>query len=448
MFKTLNFGKKKENKKTESSEEKNAPAKVKEKNGKSCEKVLTVEVGKERIEKEYTEFYKAIASKAKVPGFRPGKVPHDVLVMNYKKDADQSVLERLIQESLTAELREKQIAPLTAPKVDVVKFSEEKLSFKAHIEVRPKVKLSKVVGLSAKKEKVKVKPEDIENALKQIQERHSQYSVIENRAAQLGDFVIADYVCEIDGKEVEKRSDDRIEIKEEEYLKGFSTQLIGVKSGDERDVKITFEKDMPNKEMAGKDATFKMKIKELKEKKLPALDDELAKQEGDFKNISVLREKLENDIKERLGKETESKFEKELLDELLKHNKLDVPEGLGQKRVEYLLEQTKQQFMYQPNAAEIFEKEKENFKKNLEPQAREQVQIAFLLDEIAVKENITVEDADVKSKYIEMSQKFHQPAETIEKYYTGNKEALDSLTEQIRSEKTVQFLKKNAKIKS
>ena len=421
--------------------------KAKLQDGKTCEKILTIEIAPERISEEFESFYKAIAPKAKVPGFRPGKVPRDVLVMHYEKNANDSVLETLLSESLPKVLREKDLNPLATPEIKDIQFTKEKLVYKAHIEVRPKIKLSKVTGLSAKKEKVVVKAEDVEKALKQTQEMNAQYKAVEGRAAKMGDFVISDYVCTVDGKEMEKRNDDWIELKEEEYLKGFSAQLVGAAIGEEKDVQISFPKDMADKRAAGKTALFKMKIKEIKEKTLPALDDELAKQAGDYKDLNDLKQKLTADLEKRATDEKEAAFERELLNELVKQNKMDLPGGLVQRRAEYLFDQSRQRFVQQGGTEDLFDKEKEKMQKEFETEAKRQIHVAFLLDEIAEAQGIKSEEADLVKKYEALSLQYRQPQETIEKYYKEHKEARETLLDQVRNEKVIDFLKQNAKTK-
>lgn len=419
--------------------------KIKLQDGKTCEKILTIEVPGERISEEYEAFYTSIAPRAKVPGFRPGKVPRDVLVMHYEKNANDSVLETVLSESLPRALREKDLSPLTTPEIKDIQFTKEKLVYKAHIEVRPKVKLSRVTGLSAKKEAPGVKPEEIQKALKQTQEMHAQYKAVEGRPAKLGDFVITDYVCTVDGKEMEKRNDDWIELKEEEYLKGFSVQLVGANLGDEKDVQITFPKDMADKRAAGKTAVFKMKVKEIKEKILPELNDDLAKQAGDYKDLEDLKKKITEDLEKRDAAEKEAAFERELLNELVKHNKIDMPAGLLQRRADYLMDQARQRFIQQGGTDEIFEKEKEKMKKEFDDEARRQIHIAFLLDEIAEAQSIKAEESDLGTKYEALSKQYRQPKEMIEKYYQEHKDARETLLDQVRNEKVIEFLKQNAK---
>ena len=431
----------------ETSQPQDSSLKIKLQDGKTCEKILTIEVAQDRISKEYESFYNSIASRAKVPGFRPGKIPRDVLVMHYEKNANDSVLEALLSESLPKALREKDLSPLTTPEIKDIQFAKEKLTYKAHIEIRPKVKLSRVTGLSAKKEKSGAKSEDIEKALKQTQEMHAQYKAVEGRAAKLGDFVITDYVCTVDGKEMEKRNDDWIELKEEEYLKGFSAQLVGAVVGDEKNVQISFPQDMADKRAAGKTAVFKMKIKEIKEKILPEINDDLAKQAGEYKDLSDLKKKLTEDLEKQDAVAKEAAFEQDLLNELVKHNKIDLPNGLLQRRAEYLMDQARQRFLQQGGTDEIFDKEKEKMQKEFETEARRQVHIAFLLDEIADTQGIKAEEADLGTKYEALSQQYRQPKEMVEKYYKEHKEARETLLDQVRNEKVIEFLKQHAKNK-
>jgi trigger factor len=273
---------------------------------------------------------------------------------------------------------------------------------------------------------------------------HAQFKVAD-RPAAMGDFVIADYVCTVEGKEFEKRKDDWIELKDSEYLKGFSVQLVGVKAGEEKEVLITLHENMQNKNMAGKPATFKLTVKEVKEKTLPPVDDELAKQAGEYKDLADLKEKLGQDLLKRAEDEKEAAFERSLLDELLKNNKVEIPLGLLARRTEYLIEQARQRFLQQGGTEELFSQEKEKVRKEFETEAKRQVHLAFLLDQIAEERQVKVEEADLKKKYGALSGRYRQPPEAIEKYYQEHKEALESLSDQVRSEKVIDLLKQNAK---
>jgi len=421
--------------------------KVKVKDGKPCEKVLTIEVPPDAIQKEFEEFYKAVAPNAQVPGFRPGKAPRHVIEMHYRESAREHVLKNLISESFKHALTTEVLEPLGYPKIQDVDFKDTCLSYKACIEIRPKIKLNRYKGLEAKKEKAEVKPEEIEHELTHIQESLAQYKTIDDRPVQMGDFVITDYACTVDGKEIDRRVGDWLEVREKEFLQGFSVQLIGMKPGDEKKIELKFPETMGRKELAGKPAEFQVKVKEIKTKTLPPLSDELAKESGDFSTLEELKSKTHQNLLTKKERETETSFEKALLDELVKQNKMDLPEGVVQRRVEYLLEETKHSFLGQGGAEEMFEKQKEQLSKEMEPEAKRQVQVSFLLDEIAIKENITVTEEEQKQRYQQIAERVRQPLEQVAKYYGENENAREALAEQIRNEKTIQMIKDNAKQK-
>lgn len=422
--------------------------KVSVKNGKPCEKILKVEVEPAQVRKEFDAFYQAIAPKAKVPGFRPGKAPQAVLAIHYKEEARKNVLEHLVQESFHDALKDQSLDPLGYPDIRDVDFSEDKLSYQAHVEIRPKIKLSKVTGLKAEKPEVSVTPQEIEESLKRIQKSLAQYKTVEDRGAVQGDIVVMDYLCKVDGHEIDKRTEDWVPIREEEYLKNFSLQLAGAKAGEEKEIRVTLPEDFGKKEFAGKEAVFSVKVKEIKMEILPPLDDELAKGAGDFKTLEELRGKIREEALAVKGRKAEAGYEKALLDELVKHNKIDLPEGVVLRRVQRLTEDALERYSHQGGfPKEKLESFKKDLEKELEPEARRQVHLAFLLDEIAHKENLTAAEEDLKGKYARVAGQVRQSPDAVEKYYAEHEDSKEALTEQIRSEKAIEFIKKHAKIK-
>ncbi len=414
--------------------------------GKKCEKILKIELPQNEIQKEFDEFYSSVAPKARIPGFRPGKAPRHVLVMHYKDEARETVLKHLISGSYKQALQEKSLEPLGYPEIKDVNFKEDKLSYEAKIEIRPKIKLSRVSGLSAKKQKSEVKAEEVTEALERLRQSFAQYKVVEDRPAQLGDFIIADYVCLVEGKEVEKRNDDWFELKEEEFLKGFSAQLVGAKPGEEKDVQIQLPEKTGRPEIAGKSAAFKIKVKEVKTKVLPALDDSLAKEAGEFQTLAELKQQVEKDLLTSKEHDAEVQFEKFLLDELLKHNKMDLPAGLVSRRLEHLLHDAQENAKKRGGSDEEFKKAEPEIRPKFEAEAARQIHLAFLLDEIANQEKITVTEEDFKKRFERIAHEVRQPLENVERYYAQHEEAKEALQDQIRNEKAIDFIKKNAKV--
>ncbi len=425
--------------------------KISVQDGKNCEKVLKIEVPTDLITREYDEYYKAIANQAQVPGFRTGKAPRHVLQLHYSEKAREAVLKNLISESYRTALKEKSLQPLGYPEINEVVFDEGKLSYQAKIETRPKIKLGKVTGLSVKKEKKAVKKEDLEAALTRVRESLAQFKGVEDRSAQLGDSLIVDYVCSVDGKEMEKRSEDWIEIREDEFLKGFSTQLIGAKPGEEKELQINFPEKVGRKELAGKKGVFKVTVKEIKTKILPELNDDMAKEMGEFQTLEELKAKIQEDLQGNLEREIEVQFEKALLAELIKQNKVELPDGVVERRLQHLVEDAFQREHqhnhggHHDHSEESHKQMRDKLTSELGEEARRQVHVAFLLDEIAVRENIEVKEEDIKARFEMISVQARQPVENIQKYYSENEEALSGLNDQIRNEKAIEYLKKNAK---
>ncbi|MDP3920205.1 MAG: trigger factor [Candidatus Omnitrophota bacterium] len=419
--------------------------KVKVRDGKSCEKILKVEVLPEAVQVEFDKFYRSISAKAKIPGFRPGKAPRSVLEMHYSGEARENVLKNLISESYVHALEENSLNPLGRPEIKDIKFDDKKLTYEATVEVRPVVKLSRWAGFKAKRDKVSVEPGEVEESLKHLQESLAQQKAVEDRPSRIGDILIADYTCVMDGKEVDKRAEDWFELREDEFIPGLSKQLEGLRPGDEKEVSVTFPEKMSRKDWAGKPAIFQLKVKDIKQKVLPPIDDELAKETGQCQTLDELKKKLEADLLREKGAHKEADYEKMLLDELVKHNKIDLPMQLIGRRAEHMLDEARQRMAAASGQNGDFEKNAENVKEEFAEEAKRQVHLAFLLDEIAKQQNIIVGEVDLKAKYASVAARVGQPVEAVEKYYTEHEEARDGLSDQIRNEKTIQLIKDNAK---
>lgn len=419
--------------------------KVSVKDSAPCEKVLSVAVSGDLIQEEYDHFFQEIGKDARVPGFRPGKAPREVLESRFSHEAKEKVLEKLIARSLREAVGEKQIQFLGRPTIREIQFTDEKLSYEALLEVPPSIKLNRYKGLTAEKSAVEVKPEEIEQALERVRESHAKFVAVEDRSAALRDFLIADYRCTIEGKEVENRTDDWFELQEEEFLKGFSPQLVGARPGDEKEVRIRFPEKFGRKEWVGKEGVFQIKVKELKKKVLPAIDDELAKETGEFQTLEEVRNHLKSRIEQDKVGRAETEYENALLEALVKENPFEVPQGVVERRLRALVEETVESLHRTGLKPEAIEKELESLEKKLRPEAERQIRISFLLDEIAKREKLELNESDYASKYKEIGLRHRQAEEPVRKYYEEHAEAKESLGFQILNEKAVQLIKTNAK---
>lgn len=414
----------------------------------SCEKIVTVDVSAEQIQQEYEKFYSEIAKVAKVPGFRPGKVPRDVLVIHFKDSAREEVLKKLIPRSLSDAFQQKEIAPISNPSIERVDFDQDHLRYDAHIEIRPKIKIDKYKGLSIKQKSVTVPESDVEETLKRIQDTHAKFVPASNRAAVMGDHVVCDYVCTVDGKEIEKRNEDLISLKEKDYLDGFSKQLVGVLPGETRDVKVIFPENYVNKSFAGKEGLFKVSVKELKIREAPALDDEFAKEVGEFQTLEELKNKIREQIKSRKEEEQQHILENALLDELLSKSKFEIPKKMIERRMDAMLEETLHSLRHQGMTEDAEKNQATTLREKMRPEAERQIRISFLLDEIAKKENIQAEEKDFDLKYEVIAKRYQRPVEEVKAQFEKSEGRKDSLEYQIVTEKTIEFLRNHASIKT
>ncbi|MBI4387868.1 MAG: trigger factor [Candidatus Omnitrophica bacterium] len=414
----------------------------------SCEKLITIHVAPDQIKQEYNVFYAKAEKVAKVPGFRPGKVPRDILAIHYKDTAREEVLKNLIPKSLAEACRSKDIHPISTPTVQRIDFEQDHFNFDAHVEVRPKIKIDRYKGLTVKPKPLQVQDSEVSDIMKRIQESHAKFVPIENREAVIGDYLICDYVCNVGGKQIEKRSEDMIALKEKDYLEGFSNQLVGVKSGDKRDVKVIFPQNYTNKKFAGKEGIFQVSVKEIKTRELPAIDDEFAKEAGDFQTVNDLTQKIRTDIETHKKEEQNLEIENALLDLLIQNSKFDVPKRMVERRRNALVEDTIHRLKHQGLNREADAQELETLRQKMQPEAERQVKISFILDEVAQKEKIEAQAADFSAKYETIAKQYRKPFEEIQEHFEKNQNEKESLLLRIVSEKTIQFVKDHAVIKT
>lgn len=420
--------------------------KVNVKDVSACEKLLTIDVPSEIVTEEFSSFYDSVAKRARIPGFRTGHAPQHVVKIHFKEEAKQEVLKHLLSRTFYEAVKQESLPVIGYPRIDNVEFDETRLKFKALIEMRPKMKLDKYFGLSVKCDPVVINESEISETLKRVQESQAKFETVEGREAKIGDYLICDYLLSVDGREAEKKDNEWFEIREKDYLEGFSKQLIGVKMGDVREVNVVFPKEYARKEFAGKPAQFTLTVKEMKEKKLPALDDELAKTLGDYATFEELKNVVRKDIEDHRKQDLETKLEKNLLDELIQKSKFEVPAGMVERRLEALVEEGLQTLQYQGLKKEDAEKEREQLKKNLLTEAERQVRISFLLDEIANREKIQATEEDLNLKYETISKRVRRSVQEVKAYYEQEETRKESLMIQIVNEKVIQRIKEKAVI--
>lgn len=412
-----------------------------------CRRLLEIEVPAEVVQIRFDRFYAELGKTAKVPGFRSGKAPRNILEMRYQGQARDEVLKRLIPDSYREAMRSHSLVPVDLPEISEVKFERDRpFSFKATVDIRPEIKLGNFKGLKVLKKKAEVRTEEVTKALVELQEASVQYVTVEARPVQMGDYVSVDLEGFVGEASIDKRNDLWLAVDKGSYLAGVPEGLVGARQGETKDINVTLPEDFAKKEFAKKMATFKVRVKEIKEKRLPPLDDELATSLGEFKSLDDLREVIKRDLGVRKDIECRTDVENQILDQLIKRSPFEVPGSLVKRQTDRLVREAKARLLYQGLKKEEIDSQEELLGKTLTSDALRQVKVAFILGEIADREKIEASDGDIERRIKEIARRSNQQPEEV-RAYLEEKELLDNLRNELRTQKTLDFLVASAKVK-
>ncbi|MEA4955137.1 MAG: trigger factor [Pseudoflavonifractor sp.] len=394
-------------------------------NVKSVEKLeksmvaLTIEATAEELEAAVQKVYLKQRGKIMIPGFRKGHAPRKIIETMYGanvfyEDAVNEAYPDLFDQAAAQE----KLDTVAYPSVDVLELSEDGFTFKATVAVRPEVTLGEYKGLTAPKDVVAVTEEDIDNELKSYIQRATQMVDVD-REAKLGDTVTIDFEGFTDGKAFEggKAEGHDLELGSGSFIPGFEDQLVGMKTGDEKDVTVTFPADYQAEELAGKEALFKVKAHAVKEKVEPKLDDEFAKDVSEFESLAALREDLGKKSADRRENQARTAFEESLLDQVTENMTVEIPDAMVEMRAQRMLEQYSQQITQQGIPFEQYLAMTGLTVDMLREQAMEgalrQVKVDLALDAVAKAESIEIADAEIDEECKRLGEQYHMDAEKV-----------------------------------
>ena len=422
-----------------------------EKTKKANEVKLEITVEAEKFENAMKKVYFQNAKYFNIPGFRKGKAPMNIVEKYYGAQIFyEDAFNDVATESYDVALEENKIEAVSKPQVDIKQMEKGKdLIFTVVVQTKPEVELGKYKGIEIKKVDYTVKDEDIEHELGHMQEHNSRLISVEDRPLKKGDIATIDFEGFVDGVAFDggKAEGHELEIGSGSFIPGFEDQLIGMKIDEEKEINVTFPKEYFSKDLAGKEATFKVKLHEIKKKELPKLDDEFAKDVSEFDTLAELKKS----IKEKLEKNNEqkAKFETEeaAMKAVCEDAKIDIPSGMIDMEVENMLKDFEQRLSYQGLNMEqylkMLGKTEEEIKKEYEPQATDAIKSRLTLEAIKKAEKIEATEKEITAKLEEMAKNYGKKVEEINE----NENLKNYIKEGIESEKTIEFVVKNAKIK-
>ena len=412
---------------------------------------LEITVEAEKFENAMKRVYFQNAKYFNIPGFRKGKAPMNIVEKYYGAQIFyEDAFNEVATESYDEALKENKIDAVSRPEVNIIQMEKGKdLIFTTVVQTKPEAELGKYKGIDLKKVEYTVKDEDIEHELGHMQEHNSRLVSIDDRALENGDIATIDFEGFVDGVAFEggKAEGHELEIGSGAFIPGFEDQLVGMNIDEEKEITVTFPKEYFSKDLAGKEAMFKVKLHEIKKKELPELDDEFAKDVSEFDTL----EELKASIKERLEKDNEQKAKYETEDAAIKavceKVKVEIPSGMIEMEVENMLKDFEQRLAYQGLKMEqylkMIGKTEEEVKKEYEPQAVEAIKSRLTLEAIIKAEKLEATEKEIEEKLEEMAKNYGKKVEEI----SDNENLKNYIKEGIESEKAIDFIVKNAKIK-
>jgi trigger factor len=415
----------------------------------SVKKKISVEIPEDQVVKEVDSFYKDLGKKAKIKGFRPGKVPRNILERYFKDYVKAEVIQKLIEESYPKALSETELQPVSPPAIAPGEFEGGKpFQYSAVIEIKPELKLEGYAGLKIEGKKEEVKDEEVEQRLKALQNLHANLNTIsEARPIQTGDYVIVDYEAKVGGKPLEggKAIDFTVEVGSGQFIPTFEEKLIGLRLEEEKEIEVSFPADYGYQKWAGKTISFHVKIKEIKAKILPPLDDEFAKDLGDYSSLDELKAKLKGEVEKEKALALEQQLRDQVVDQLLEANPFEVPESLVEEQAKAMVSDTKLRLAAQGVVLKNLGVSEEKLQGDYRAMAQKQVKAFLILEKIASQEGIAVTDEEADNRLKEMSERTHQPFDAVKRYYEKNG-LLPEVKAGILRDKTLNFLLEKASV--
>ena len=413
----------------------------------SVKKSLSFEIDPEVVDKEIAERSKHYANRVKLPGFRPGKVPADVIRRKFRAQVLEDVAEKLVNKHVRDELEGRGLRPVATPRVTELKIDENQpLTFKAEFEILPLVDLPDYKGLPIKSREVKIAEEDVDKEIDRLREEAARYDPVEGRPAREGDFVVLDVVfTREDGTKGKRDENVLVEVGSKDNHEGLNAALVGLAAGDTKDVTLAYGEDHEQENLRGKTVAYNVTVKGVKTKVVPAADDEFAKDLGEFGSLAEVRDKMRSQLAAAEQHKVDREAKNALVDALVQRAGFEVPDALVERHMMARTENAARGLALQgldPTKVGV------DWEKYRDAQREESVKAAkadILLDEIARREGIEALDGEVDAEVARYAERMKKPKDTVRARMEKDGD-LGPLRARIREEKTLDLLKANARM--
>jgi trigger factor len=413
-------------------------------------KKLSFDIPWNEVKEALDAVYRDIGKKAKIKGFRPGKVPRNVLESNFKDHAEEETITNIINKYYWQALDDKGIMALSKPDITQEGFKDNtNFTFTASFETEPDFEPKGYNGIEVEKENIQITESDLNNRLNEIRQMFATMEVVkDDRAAIMGDYVTIDFAGTLDSVSHDDLKADNyfLELGSKRFIPGFEEQIPGMKKGETLDIKVKFPEDYHEEKFAGKDVIFTVTIKDIKEKKLPEIDENFIKNFDKYNSLDELKNDARKALEQDCERITETNLQNKIMEIILKENDFEAPPSLVEKQIFHMMADTQKRMtsagMDETSAMELSFKMHDKFKE----EAEKIVKSFLLLKKIAQKEEIGVEEADLDKHIKELSEKYGRDYEQIRTAFE-KEERKDNLRTELIQKKTFDFIEQKANIK-
>ena len=415
----------------------------------TCRKELDLEIPAEEVSKATEKVAKELARVARVPGFRPGKAPISLIKRRFADDIKGEVLQTLVPEHVEKAVAEQKLTPVSQPQVDKLDFKEgQPLKFRASFEVLPEFALGSYKNLEIEIPEMTITDESVANTLAEMQQRAATFAPVEGRAVQDGDFVQIKLLGTPEGGGDPLQAESVLcHVGAEETMEPFNTNLRGANAGDHKDFDVEYPADYPDAKLAGKKFHYAVDVLGIKSKKLPELNDEFAKDVSDATTLDELKKKVRDGLEHERDHRLKDIQQEKILAELVKLHDFPVPDSLVEHQMDVRLERVVRSLAQQgvdPRAVNV---DWVSLRRRQEERARDDVKAELVIDRIATEEKIDISEEELQHELEHMAGHSGESAEAIRARLT-KQGALDRMKAKLRSDKTVDWLAQNARVKT
>ncbi len=415
---------------------------------------LTVEVPASEFDQALDQAFKKVVKDVQVPGFRKGKVPRKLFEQRFGVESlYQDALDIVLPQAYSNAVEETGIEPVDRPEVDVKQIEKgEDLVFTAEVTVKPEVNLGEYKGLEVEEQSTEVTEEDVQNELKQLQEKQAELVVKEDGEVEDGDTVVMDFEGFVDGEAFEggQAENYSLEVGSGSFIPGFEEQLVGKKAGEETEVTVTFPEEYHAEDLAGKEATFKVTIHEIKGKEFPELDDEFAKDvDEEVESLDELTKKTRERLEEQKKTDAENQKRDTLVTKASENAEVEIPESMVDTELDRMVQEFEQRLQMQGMTKDMYfqftGQDEDALREQMKEDAGKRVKTNLTLEAIAEAEDVNVADEDVNAELENMASMYQTDVAQLTQMLGGN---TDMIKEDLKVRKAIDVLVENSKTKS